>query len=512
VALDNKLLLAKCITLLYRESLLPEKEDNSAERVRKVIESLKLPELALSVNNERECLVSLKDTALYMCENPLTHTYEKEEFLQRLKINCSADDRLFSAFEKGIGPDLDEPGNLRTIIGIKKFLDDAMRENDFLEKLKKATNTLLFQREKISNVRKFIRELRAELEPYEIENDRKDPAIVDEVDMSDKDGLTAVCKAIHEMATAETVLKTGWQGLNQMLQGGMRRGETWSIQALQHNYKTGFSLTLFKQLCVYNIPKLKDPSKKPLMIRISFEDALKSNVQFLYQNIKENTTGVLPDIKTVDPMQMAQEVIDHVQSSGYHVRMLRVNPSEWGYADIVNYVLLREAEGYEVHCVMVDYLPMLPTTGCIQGTAGADLRDMVRRLRNFHSAKDILFITPWQISTEGKNLRREGVSNFAEKIANGGYYDGSKRIDHEVDGELVISIEEYNGDSYLVVQRGKHRLPTNIPHAWKSFVLPFPKNGSILDDLNGPRSDRRKLGGGTSDSGQENSFHEFDIV
>lgn len=46
-----------------------------------------------------------------------------------------------------------------------------------------------------------------------------------------------------------------------MLQGGFRRGEFWLIPALQHKFKTGFSLSIFSQIALYNKPYLFDKNK-----------------------------------------------------------------------------------------------------------------------------------------------------------------------------------------------------------------------------------------------------------
>ena len=507
---DNKLLLVKSITLLYRESLLANKESNSADLVRTVLQSIKLPEVALSLNPERDCLMALRDTALYLCAATLDTIFEKDDILQRLKVNCGEDSRLYEAFVQGIDKEMDEGALKRTILGIRKFLNDTFRENEMSSKIYQASRMLMFEREKIKDTRLFVQQLMTDLEPYQIEANRKDPAIVDSVDLGDVSSMTAVCEAIHELSNATSLLKTGWQDLNDMAQGGLRRGETITIQALQHNYKTGFSLTIFKQIAIYNTPIMDDPQKKPLLLRISFEDSLTSNVQFLYQNFYENeNNGELPDLKNIDPKVMAAYVQERMQKTGYHVKMMRVNPSEWTYKDIQNTVLELEANGYELHLLMLDYLPMVPTTGCEQGPSGHDLRDLIRRMRNFCSAKRITMVTPWQISTDAKMLLREGRTDFAKHVAGMGYYAGSKQIDQEVDLELVIHIEKHSGAAFLTVQRGKHRLPTIIPDTHKYFVLPFPEKGSILDDLDKPRISRRKIGG--SAGGEvDYGFTDFD--
>jgi hypothetical protein len=70
-----------------------------------------------------------------------------------------------------------------------------------------------------------------------------------------------------------------------MLNGGFRRGEFVCVPALQHKYKTGFSLSLFKQFAIYNKPHMLDSWQKPLILRISFEDDIELNIKFMYQSL-----------------------------------------------------------------------------------------------------------------------------------------------------------------------------------------------------------------------------------
>lgn len=507
---DNRLILVKCITLLYRESMLTEKESNSADLVRTVLEGIKLPELSLSMNSERECLMGLKDTALYMCSSVIATVYEKEDLLQRLKVNCANDEKLYDAFAQGIERDMDEPSLKRTVLSIRKYINDTFRENELINLISKANNTLKFQRESVKDIRQYVVDLSSSLEPYLLEANRKDPAVVGSVDIGDTTGLSNVFQDIQNADNATSILRCGFQGINKMLQGGFRRGECWVTPALQHNYKTGFSLTIFKQMAIYNVPKMDNPAKKPLMLRISFEDSLKDNIQFLYQNFWQNeNNGEMPDLKNVKASDMAAYVKEKMGVKGYHVKFMRVNPSAWTYKDIQNTIIEFEAQGYELHVLMIDYLAMIPTTGCEQGTAGADMRDMWRRMRNFCSARNILMISPHQLSTEAKMLIREGRTDFVKAVANKGYYDGTKRLDQEVDGELTMHLERLGLEAYLTFQRGKHRLPTIIPEADKYLVLKFTEKGCILDDLDKVDTSRTKVGGGFKGTVDEFPSHEF---
>lgn len=508
--MDDRLVLVKCITLLYRESLITEKTDNSSDLVRTILEEIKLPEYNLSINHDRDILSALKDTALYMCSNPIDYVYEKEELLQRLKVNCAADNKIYEAFEQGITKDMDEGSLKRTILNIRKFINDVFRENEIVKIVKDASVSINFNREKIKNIRTFVNDLCTKLEPYQIEANRTDPAIVSFVDIGDTKSLSSVFHEIKDMADLSGLLLTGWQGLNDMLQGGLRPGEQIVLPALQHKYKTGFTLTLFKQIAIYNKPKLRDPKKKPCLVRISFEDSLANNLQFLYNNLHFNETGQLADIKNTDIDSMASYVREKLSANGWHIKMLRVNASEWTYKDLHNYILELEAEGFEVHACIVDYMPMLPTTGCEEGPMGHALRDLYRRTRNFFSARKIVLITPHQLSTDAKQLLRDGRQDFVKLLPGMGYYSGSKQIDQEVDLEVFLHIEKLNNQSFLTLQRGKHRGLEALEETKKYMVLPFPPKGPIPDDLGKAPIHSRKVGGGPVGSGEETPFFAFD--
>lgn len=507
--MDNKLLLVKCVTLLYRESMIPDKTENSADMVRTVLSAIKLPELSITLNHEKEHLGALRETALYMCGRPVEETYEKDEMLQRLKVNCGHDDKLYEALAQGIAKDMDEASLKRTVLSIRKFISDSFRENESINLFTKAANALRFDRDQIKDLRAFYREFATKLEPYLIEATRKDPAVISSVDLGEIGSMTEVFEEVQQMDNHVGLLKTGWQGVNEMLQGGFRRGEQWVFPALQHSYKTGFTLSLFKQLAMYNTPVMIDPSKKPLMLRISFEDSILSNLQFLYENLWTNEFGAKPDLKAVKPQEMASYVQSKLQANGYHVKMMRVNPSDWTLRDLQNTILELEANGYEIHVCMIDYLPMLPTTGCEDGPMGHALRDLYRRSRNFFSARKILMLTPHQLSTDAKQLIRDGHGDFVTKLIGKGYYSGSKQIDQEVDGEMFLHIEKLNGRAYLTIQRGKHRGVGIIPDTHKYLVLPFPEDTSIPDDLLTAPIHARKVGGGPVGSAEENPFWSY---
>jgi hypothetical protein len=387
--MDSKLLLVKSVTLLYRESLLPNKTENSADLVRTVLESIKVSDVNLTINKERDTLLALKATALEMCENPSDHDYEKGDLLQRLKLNCFDDDSLYESFVQGIEPELNEASLKRSVINTRKTLNNHFREQQIGEIVSEHANEFRYHRDKIKSLTTWVSSLVSRLEPYQVSVAAKDPAVVTDIDIGDEKSVKEVFEEIRSTSSGEMILKLGLQDMNRMFQGGIRRGECGVIGALQHNFKTGISLTIFKQIALYNKPWMLDPSKKPLLLRISFEDDTTLNIQFLYQSLKENETGkkviLSEDVTEEQIEEMSAYIKQRLQVNGYHVKLMRVDPSKWTYMHLQNKILELEADGYEIHLCMVDYLAMLPTTGCSIGPMGSDVRDMFRRMRNFMS-------------------------------------------------------------------------------------------------------------------------------
>ena len=177
--------------------------------------------------------------------------------------------------------------------------------------------------------------------------------------------------------------------------------------------------------------------------------------------------------------------------------MRRIDPTQSSYKHICNYIIELEAEGYEVHLVMLDYLAMVPRTGCTNtGATGSDLRDLFRRIRNFFSARKTTTITPHQLNPEAKRILRSGIPevNFVKEVAEKGLTDSCSTLDQEVDLELFIHLFKHNRETYFAVQRGKHRLPTIVEDDKKFLIYKFPKGMPIPEDIHDPApSHMRKL-------------------
>lgn len=517
--MDPRLLLVKIVTLLYKESLLKDASTQSANLIQQVIGTIKFPETGMDFDRSRESLQSLRATALWMAGNPPDHIYDRAALLQRIRVNVGDDVDLYYAVEQGI-VDTEELDQLkRQCVETRRELKQCMDEIQIKEIAKRLYQRTHFNPDVKLNIRTLVREINEQLEPFSTTGAiAKVEGSVDGVDLADFNGLTSLIARAQAETSNQGILKCGWQGINRMTgdHEGFRRGEFIVVGALQHNFKTGFTLNLFKQFALYNTPWLKDPKKKPCLVHISTENDLTQNILWLYANLKENETGVECDLSYFhcdDPVEKerreaeaARYVHEHMTRNGYHIKMYRWDPSKATFDSFTDQMQQLEDEGYEVHAVVCDYLNMFSKRGCTDGPAGFLTRDLFRRVRNYTSPRGILFITPHQLSTEAKALTRQGIEDFVKEIANKGYYDSCRTIDQEVDMELYVHIVKLNGQSYLTVQRGKHRKVKITPDRDLYCVLPFNPVGGILDDYGKPDTTRRKVGGGAVGSGQEETW------
>ena len=504
--MNPKHLLVTSIVLLFRESQQSNLTENSGDIVRQVITEVKLPDHNLTLDEEKGILNNLISTAHMMCGNSVKHVYDPEELLQRLRLDCGEDQNLYQSFVDGISGELEDARLKARCLSFKRTLKEYFDHKKITEIVNKAAYTLKFKPEEIPNIRNFVEDVYGQLEKYRVKESTVDPAVISIMDFDNPDTLKAVAEGIKNREEGGSYFKTGFQLVNRQTGGlGVRRGELVVVNALQHDYKSGFSRAIFASIALHNVPVVKE-GKKPLLSIISFEDTNADIFEYLYKFLYENETLKPADISIISIDEMISYVIGRLKSKGWHIDIRHVNPYVWSYRNLCDYVNEKEAEGYEMQLCLVDYLMKLPTIGC-DGTAGGEaLRNLFERTKAFFQAKNITLFTPHQISTDAKLMIREGRNNFVKELPGKGYYAGSKQLDQVYDLEFFIHIEYVNGKAYLTVQRSKHRKVVQTPIEHLYGVLPFNECGPLLMDVDGKDLSLKAVGGGPIGSGEEVPF------
>lgn len=514
--MDTKLLLIQVITLLFLESLTATKKGNQSSRAlaQKALDYVKPPEAAVLADFSRDPSTKLRDILVWMLHQPENHKFERKDLLQRLKLATIGDEYIYDAASTYIAME-------QTPDECKKVIETARNDvNTFINKsiltgvLKESYYSAAFKPETVdwSN---FAKETIALLEPFKTLGEMDKSTLIDSVDFSNPEALANALKLGLSNIKPEGIIKFGWQGFNRLFgeQGGARRGEFIVIGALQHNFKSGTALELVKSAALYNRPHMVDPTKKPLLLRYSFENSLIIDIMHLYKSMIEPEIGTKVDMDSIDPIVAATYIHERLSVNGYTVKIEHHNPSDVTIFKLFNMIEEWENKGYEIHMLNLDYLAMISTKGCKQGATGQDIRDLYRRLRNFTAAKEILTTTPHQLSVDAKKKTREGVElgDFVREIANKGYYDSCSTIDQEVDMEIYQHLVVINGETYITWQRGKHRKAGNpTPFEDLYTVYKFGEVGYIPDDVLGPDMSRKKVAARAISEGGQNPYWDME--
>jgi hypothetical protein len=120
--MDEKLLLIKCIILLYKESLLKDSND-SKEVVKTILGNIKQPEVAFGLSGDREVINNLRNVAFDMA-NSIDREYCEQDLLQTLKICTLSNDKLYKVIEDGLHKEEDEKILKRTVLSIRKTISN----------------------------------------------------------------------------------------------------------------------------------------------------------------------------------------------------------------------------------------------------------------------------------------------------------------------------------------------------------------------------------------------------
>lgn len=516
--MEDKILLVQGITLGYFESLIKDNKDKSTDLFQKILEQVKVPEVIFGMINDSLSISALKNLLSSIADGSIPEPIDKTILLQNLRIAAGEDDRLYESFALAIDSDVDELKVKKLIVEYRKRINSHFKEKRIEELMTKIPSQFKFERGKITDINKFIINYIEELEKVATGSQgEEDQAILSSVDFSNPEEIGDLYQKNKDGDASEYVYRTGFKAVNRMLQGGIRPGNFVIINALQHKNKTGFTLSLFRHIAVYNKPRTKDPNKKPTLVWISFEDKTEKNLRALYidQKYSDTRQRVVLD-PTMTKEDFVKGFLPQMTATGFHIRMYRINPTDWSFHALFNLLMTLESQGHVIEGLFMDYLGMLPTTGCNKtGPTGTDMRDLFRRVRNFCEARGAFAVTPHQLSSDAKALIRADIpeSEFVKMIAEKGYTSGSKQLDQEVDIELYIHLFQYKGNTLFTIQRGKHRIETILEDdSWKyaiykfPYLMPLPPDVDTDEDYSFSRLSHMN---GKDNAVQENDFFEL---
>lgn len=518
--MDIKLLLIKSITIVYLSSIAKENAQNVHNIIKEVLQVVKAPERSISTELTHDIQNRLRECLVRMMDESSSGSFDNEELRQRFKVISNSETAVYEALEcmlvdlNDINEDRLKSRLYKEIGNVRRILD----QDKATAKAREWSMRMAFNPESI-NWQTLASDIARDFDEFKslagtVKQIGDLPGVISTIKFDDEQSIKDSLQFAKESWSSEGVLKTMYQGLNRALGelGGFRRGEMLLIGALRHMYKSGMSRDIFISVPLCNKPYMLDASKKPLNLRISFEDSASVDIINIYQRLKQILDKEYIPSKDIDIEQASRYVHEKLAINGYHNEILEIDPGLFSLDMIVKVIEMYESKGYEIHHLNVDYLAMLTKNNNkhLGDSLTQVILNMFTQLRNVCRRKQIFLSTPHQLGADAKNALRDGSANFVKRIVGKSFYDACKRIDQEVDVEFNIHKEEVNGESYLTVQRGKHRGVNNTPESHKYFVLKFDPFLGLPADWQSEPQYLLKVGGDTMAEGGSGPLWEVD--
>lgn len=491
--------------MLHVEGLLGTRSEDILVLAREIINTTELPNAGAENDYGREVIEGLLSTTAWMVQSVSEGTaVGREDLLQRITMNSQGETFIVEALASflEITGDRDKMVQYRekTISDIQTYKAKVAVD----QIIAKARRRLIFESSKIDWTT-FVRDLVMDLEPYQRAGGvggLEDLGVMERINVGELDNIKEQFQTNSDDSDpiANQVFRFGWQGLNRAFGDaeGLRRCDVLSVSALSHNFKSGKILNMFRQAAQYNVP-ITQPGKIPMLLHISYEQTVEDNYKGVYSQIMLNEQGIRVNPKDINLNieEVAAVVKDRLEKNGWKIEFVRVDPDNSNFRKLFALIEYYEKLGYEVQLCVIDYLAKLNKEGCTQGVAGADVKNLYSRVRNFFNKKRIALITAHQMSSEALALTKMGITDqLVNEVAGRGFYDGCRTLHQELDMELYIHIVEHNGAAYLTCRRGKHRISSITPSKDLYYVYKFAENlaPGFPDDVNGNDQSMRKPG------------------
>lgn len=335
--------------------------------------------------------------------------------------------------------------------------------------------------------------------------------------------IQAMIETHKQLSSPSNRLIFGTQALNALTGGGVESGRVYTILGLPGEGKSTTLEDMAIQIKRYNTNYVcKDPTKRPCVVLFVMENGIRESVQRLFSmcvgddmlNYTENE--ILDILKTQGNLKLStNDPIDLI---------IKFKPNlsvDTSY--LYTMVEDLEDEGYEVICVLQDYLKRIRS---VDPNANKDERmrlgAIINEFKIFSTLKDIPLITASQLNRTGTSTIDEGrVKNKQDLVRLIGRANvGESNLIIENSDWIALIAPEYDkeGTKYLGMNRVKSRY--YIPGDFHIAFMPYIGNTiKFVEDINSPipvhkitLKEAIQLNGINNAQGTINTIKEFNDV
>ena len=295
--------------------------------------------------------------------------------------------------------------------------------------------------------------------------------------LSGDEYIQAMQETYRQLASPANRLQFGVQALNMLTGGGVESGRVYTILGLPGEGKSSTLLDMAIQLKRYNKGyKCKDPTKRPCVVLLVMENSIKESVDRIFsmcvgQGLLDfNENEIYEALHTTGNLNLTDD--DPIDIKIKFKPNLSVDTSY-----LYELVEDLEDEGYEVICVLQDYLKRIRS---VDGSFGGDLRlqlgAVINEFKIFATLKNIPVITASQLNRTATSAIDEArIKNKADlvRLIGRSNVGESNLILENSDWIALIAPElDKNGQRYLGMQRVKSRyyIPGDFHYAYMPYI------------------------------------------
>lgn len=291
--------------------------------------------------------------------------------------------------------------------------------------------------------------------------------------------VSTMLETYDQLASPSNRLQFGTQALNMLTGGGVESTRVYTLLGLPGEGKSSTLIDMAIQIKRYNRNyKCSDPTKRPAVVLLIMENSIKETVQRIFsmcvgQDMLNYTKDEILDIlrnqgnlriSTDDPIDLIVKFKPNLSvDTSYMYTMVE---------DL-------EDEGYEVICVLQDYLKRIRS---VDGTFGGDVRlqlgAVINEFKVFATLKNIPVITASQLNRVATSAIDEArIKNKADLVRLIGRSNvGESNLILENSDWIGLIAPEYDkeGNRLLGMQRVKSRY--FIPGDFYCAFMPYIKD------------------------------------
>lgn len=488
--LNPNLILTKAIVGTFLNRQLNDPNNSLISVTKSLLEKVKMPKAIAGEGGEGEIAQALRFTYDWLTGVPLSTKVTQEEIKSRLLINCSFAEDYAEVISTLMDIDLEDKEKIEERISsiiaeLKHDLNLAVIGSMVSDVHRKVNFSI-----EHFDVGQTLEDLKGQIEDIQSQNASMHEGFGGKVDFSNIESIEKTIEDAKENLSHEGLLKTGLQGLNKMWGiGGLIRGGSYLHNARTHNYKSGILLDYCQWFCTLNTPRLIDKTKRPMILRVSFENKPSQDIPIMFRSLWEEEHQQKCDFAEVDIKTAAAYIKEKYEAKGYHFELVCFDPNNMDVWDLINVLKGYEAEGFEIAAVIVDYMELLTKKGSRTKRLDELIVYCYEVLRNYCFPRSITQVHAHQLNTATDEILREtGSAGFAKKTAGGGFTMNCKSLETKVDGSCNMHIHRIEDEAYLTFAWAKNRTSSDTPERAKSFAYKFERYGGITPDINEEKS------------------------